>query len=71
MSRPYRLWDAQMQCDVRWAYYSDRERAHRAALLHCNRWAKIGTTIQVYHKGGRPVQKGSTYVRTVHGVRMI
>ena len=45
--RPFRLWNANLKAPVRWRYYSDKRRAHMGALYEC-RWAKVGTTIEVY-----------------------
>lgn len=47
-TRPYRLWNAQEKAPMRWRYYSDPKRAHVGALIEA-RWAKIGTTIEVYN----------------------
>jgi len=46
-ARPYRLWDTVNRQNLRWRYYSDKKRAHMAALIEC-RWQAIGTTIEVY-----------------------
>jgi len=48
--RPFRLWNANLKAPVRWRYYSDKRRAHMGALYEC-RWAKVGTTIEVYNAG--------------------
>ena len=67
--RPYRLYNPLDGGEIRWAYYADLKRAHHAAQRHCDRWAKIGTTIQVYNKNTG--KESGTYVRTVMGVKII
>ncbi|MCC6489121.1 MAG: hypothetical protein IT364_16600 [Candidatus Hydrogenedentes bacterium] len=46
--RPYRLWDANAKCALRWRYYSNPKRAHMGALIEA-RWAKVGTVVEVYN----------------------
>lgn len=46
--RPYRLWDSNEKCPLRWRYYSDSKRAHMGALIEA-RWGKVGTVIEVYN----------------------
>jgi hypothetical protein len=45
--RPFRLWDATAQAQMRWRYYADKTRAHNAALIEA-RWAKVGVSIEVF-----------------------
>lgn len=46
-TRPFRLWDAVAKRDLRWRYYISKDGAHWGALKEC-RWAKVGTTVEVY-----------------------
>ena len=46
-TRPFRLWDAVNRTNLRWRNYSDKKRAHVAALIEA-RWLPIGATIEVY-----------------------
>ena len=46
--RPYRLWDANAKCSMRWRYYAKPQSAHMGALIEA-RWAKVGTVIEVYN----------------------
>jgi hypothetical protein len=46
--RPYRLWNAKENKQLRWRYYQILTNAHNAALLEC-RMAKVGTVIHVFN----------------------
>jgi hypothetical protein len=66
--RPYRLWDAKEQEQLRWRYYSDPKRAHTAALIEC-RWATVGTTIEVINNdSGRMLGQ---YTRTPTSIKFL
>ena len=45
--RPYRLWDSVAKRDMPHRYYAIKRNALDGALLE-TRWAKVGTTIEVY-----------------------
>lgn len=45
--RPFRLWDAVNKKNLQWRYYSDKKRAHIAALIEA-RWLAVGASIEVY-----------------------
>jgi hypothetical protein len=63
--RPYRLWNAQEKKPVLYRYYKHRTNAHHGALIDA-RWAKVGTTIEVYN-----AQTGNLvgqYTRRVHTI---
>lgn len=47
-TRPYRLWDAKEKRPLRWRYYKESRNAHTGELIDA-RWAKVGTTIEVYN----------------------
>lgn len=47
-SRPYRIWDSNGKCDVRYRYYTHSKRAHMGALIEC-KWAKPETVYEVYN----------------------
>lgn len=50
--RPYHLWDATANGGrgepIRYRYFSDKKRAHNAAMLECKWSKKVGTVIEVY-----------------------
>jgi hypothetical protein len=63
--RPYRLWNANDKCPIRWRYYSEPRRAHVGALIEA-RWAKISVTIEVYNAiNGRMLGQYTRRVNTV------
>ena len=45
--RPYRLWNANKNENMRWRYYSDKRRAHQGALMETN-WGTVGMCIHVF-----------------------
>jgi hypothetical protein len=45
-ARPFHLWDAVAQEQLRWRCYSDKRRAAMSAMIEA-RYAKVGTTIEV------------------------
>lgn len=47
VSRPFRVWDENEKCDVRWRYYTSARRAQRGAILEIM-WAKVDTAYTVY-----------------------
>lgn len=46
--RPYRLWDANAKKALRWRCYLHSRSAHLGALID-TRWAKVGTTVEVFN----------------------
>jgi hypothetical protein len=64
--RPYHLWNAVEKKPLRWRYYSDPRRAHVGALIEA-RWAKVGTTIEVYHAGTGKLL--GQYTRELHTIK--
>jgi hypothetical protein len=64
--RPYHLWNANEKKAMRWRYYGDPKRAHMGALIEC-RWAKVGTTVEVFNAiNGRLLGQ---YTRTPTSIR--
>lgn len=65
-TRPYRLWDAKAKAAMPYRYYKHYRRAHLGALIEC-RWAKVGTTIEVFNTtNGRLLGQ---YYRGVDGIK--
>lgn len=62
--RPFRLWDANAKCDLRWRYYQIKRNALNGALLE-SAWAKVGTSIEVYDC--RTAHHLATFTRSAEG----
>ena len=63
--RPYRLWNATENANMRWRCYSDKKRAHQGALLEAN-WGVVGLCIHVFD--ARDARWLGEYKRTLKGV---
>jgi hypothetical protein len=64
--RPYHLWDANNRQAIRYRYFSDHKRAHMGALIEA-RWAKVGTTIEVYNANTGKLL--GQYTRRLHNIQ--
>lgn len=67
-SRPFRLWDANAKVAIRYRYYVHRRKAEMGALIEA-RYAKVGTTIEVFNaETGRLLGQ---YTRKIHTVTFL